>query len=139
MFVHPYSLTVSGFSIMDGLPNVLKSHEEARILGDAVVAALHASNRAPLPDRDLRVDPPDREFLAWLGLRSYGQYMRKVRDVGVLAFFDDQIGEVELTPSRNEGSRGGFTPLSDERRTVMFESPDQLGRAVQEAMKKAIV
>ncbi len=124
---------------MDGLPNVLKSHEEARILGDAVVAALHASNRAPLPDRDLRVDPPDREFLAWLGLRSYGQYMRKVRDVGVLAFFDDQIGEVELTPSRNEGSRGGFTPLSDERRTVMFESPDQLGRAVQEAMKKAIV
>jgi len=139
VFVHPYSLTVSGFSIMDGLPNVLKSHEEARILGDAVVAALHASNRAPLPDRDLRVDPPDREFLAWLGLRSYGQYMRKVRDVGVLAFFDDQIGEVELTPSRNEGSRGGFTPLSDERRTVMFESPDQLGRAVQEAMKKAIV
>jgi hypothetical protein len=138
VFVHPYSLTVSGFSIMDGLPNVLKSQEEARILGDAVVAALHASNRAPLPDRDLRVDPPDREFLAWLGLRSYGQYMRKVRDVGVFAFFDGQIEEVSLTPFRNEGSRGGFTPILEERFSITFESPEQLGRAVQEAMKKAV-
>jgi hypothetical protein len=137
VFVHPYSLTQSGFRIMDGLPDVVESLENAEILGEALVAALHASNRRSLPDRNLRTDPPDREFLAWLGLRSYGQYMRKVRDVSVLAFFDDHIGEVELTPSRNEGPRGGFTPMIEERFSVAFENPAQLGRAVQEAMSKA--
>jgi hypothetical protein len=137
VFVHPYSLTESGFRIMDGLPDVVESLEDAEVLGEALVAALYASNRRSLPDRNLRTDPPDREFLAWLGVRSYGQYMSRVRDVGVLAFFDDQIGEVELTPSRNEGSRGGFTPILEERFSITFESAEQLGRAVQEAMKRA--
>ncbi len=103
VFVHPYSLTQSGFRIMDGLPDVVESLENAEILGEALVAALHASNRRSLPDRNLRTDPPDRE----------------------------------LTPSRNEGPRGGFTPMTEERFSVAFENPAQLGRAVQEAMSKA--
>lgn len=122
---------------MDGLPEVLARIDDAEMLGQTVVGALHASNRRPLPDRDLRNDPPDREFMAWLGLRSFGQYMRGVRNVSVRVFFDDQIGEVSLTPSRNEGPRGGFTPMTEERFSIMYENPAQLGRAVQEAMKKA--
>lgn len=122
---------------MDGLPDVLARVDDAELLGQSVVGALHTSNRRPLPDRNLRADPPDREFLTWLGLRSFGQYMRGVRNVSVRAFFDDQIGEVSFTPSRNEGPRGGFTPMIEEHFSVAFENPAQLGRAVQEAMRKA--
>jgi hypothetical protein len=122
---------------MDGLPEVLARIDDAEMLGRTVVGALHASNRRPLPDRNLRNDPPDREFLAWLGLRSFAQYMRGVRNVSVRAFFDDEIGEVSLSPSRNEGPRGGFTPILEECFSVAFESTEHLGRAVQEAMKKA--
>lgn len=123
---------------MDGLPEVLARIDDAEMLGQSVVSALHASNRRPLPDRNLRTDPPDREFLAWLGLRSFGQYMRGVRNVSVRAFFTDEIGEVSFTPSRNGGPRGGFTPMVEEQFSVAFKDPAQLGRAVQEAMKKAV-
>ncbi|MCI1018871.1 hypothetical protein HWD99_09560 [Microbacterium sp. C5A9] len=138
VFIQPYSKTWEGASIGDGLPSVIASMTDAQVLGSSIVAALHASNRRPLPNRNLRVDPPDREFLEWLGLRTYGQYMKGVRTLSVRAAYDnDDIAEVMITPERNGGPRGGFTPLSDERRTVMFESPEQLGRAVQEAMKRA--
>lgn len=139
VFVQPYSKTSEGASIGDGLPAVIASMTDAHVLGSSIVAALHASNRRPLPNRNLRVDPPDREFLEWRGLRTYGQYMRGVRTLSVRAAYDDDdLAEVTITPERNGGSRGGFTPMSEERRSVTFESPEQLGRAVHEAMTKAI-
>ena len=138
VFVQPYSKTFEGASIADGLPAVIASMADAQVLGSSIVAALHASNRRPLPNRNLRVDPPDRELLEWLGLRTYGQYMRGVRTLRVRASYDNtDIAEVTITPSCNEGPRGGFTPILEERRTVTYETPEQLGRAVQEAMKKA--
>lgn len=51
--------------------------------------------------------------------------------------YDQVIADVVITPSRNTGSRGGFTAISDEQISVMYESPAQLDRAVHEAMKKA--
>ena len=139
VFVQPMSFTANGFMISDGLPEVVDGIDDAEVLGVVVTAALHTSNRRPLPARDLRNDPPDREFLAWLGVRSWSQYKRGVRSLGVLAMFDDEIAEVSLTPSRNDGPRGGFTPISEERFSITFESPEQLGRAVQDAMSKATV
>jgi hypothetical protein len=138
VFVQPYSKTFEGASIGDGLPAVIASMTDAQVLGSSIVAGLHASNRRPLPNRNLRVDPPDRELLEWLGLRTYGQYMRGVRTLSVRATYDNtDIAEVTITPERNEGPRGGFTPILEERFSIDFESPEQLGRAVQEAMKKA--
>lgn len=137
VFVQPYTQTLEGASIADGLPTVIASIEDAEVLGAAVVHALGVSNRRPLPPRDLRVDPPGREFLEWLGLRSYVQYAKGVRTVSVRATYSDRIGEVVLTPERNEGRRGGFTPIVEDRSTLSFESPEQLGRAVQEAMARA--
>lgn len=112
----------------------------AQVLGSSIVAALHASNRRPLPNRNLRVDPPDRELLEWLGLRTYGQYMRGVRTLSVKASYvntDIAEAEVAITPERNECPRGGFTPILEERFSITYENPEQLGRAVQEAMEKA--
>ena len=138
VFVQPYSKTFEGANIADGLPAVIASMTDAQVLGSSIVAALHASNRRPLPNRNLRVDPPDRELLEWLGLRTYGQYMRGVRTLSVRASYDDtDIAEVTVTPKRNGGPRTGFTEIGEERVLLHYESPAQLGRAVLEAMKKA--
>lgn len=140
VFVQPYSKTFEGASIGDGLPAVIASMTDAQVLGSSIVAGLHASNRRPLPNRNLRVDPPDRELLEWLGLRTYGQGMRGVRTLSVRATYDNtDIAEVTITPERNEGPRGGFTPILEERFSIMYENPEQLGRAAQVAMKKATV
>lgn len=99
--------------------------------------ALKLSNIRPLPSRNLRTDPPSAEFLSWLGLKTYAQYARGVRRISVDASFHDVIELLRLTPEHNGGARSGFTPISEHRLTMHYESPEQLGRAVQEAMKKA--
>lgn len=137
VFVQPYSEMTGLADIADGLPAVINSMDDPELLGAVVVEALRASNRRPLPYRNLRVDPPDREFLAWLGVKTYGRYMRGVRSLTVFAAFDEMITDVLLAPKRNDGPRGGFSPISEERFSIMFESPVQLGRAVQAAMAKA--
>ncbi|WP_314425399.1 hypothetical protein [uncultured Microbacterium sp.] len=58
--------------------------------------------------------------------------MRGVRSVTLRAVYDQVLADIAITPSR-----GGFTAISDEQISVMYESPAQLGRAVHEAMKKA--
>lgn len=137
VFIQPYSFTENGFRIGDGLPMVLPDLANSDRLGAALTEALNASNQRALPARDLRADPPDREFLAWLGVRTYSQYMRGVRSVSLRAIYDQVVADVTITPSRNAGPGGGFTAIADEQISVMYESPEQLGRAVQEAMAKA--
>ncbi len=133
---HTYTQTVDGFRILDGLPEVLLAIDDSLAVGGAVVAALRASNRRPLPSRNLRTHPPDRELLQWLGLKSYGQFMRGVRSVQLIADFDEEIGDVAVSSLHN-GGKEGFVPIQGEAFTLSFESPEQLGRAVQQAMTKA--
>ena len=136
VFVHTYTETVDGFRIIDGLPRVLGGIGDSIAVGDAVVAALRASNRRPLPSRNLRIHPPDRDLLQWLGLRSYGQFMRGVRSVQLIADFDEEIGDITVSPLRN-GGKEGFMTIQGGAFTLSFDSPEQLGRAVQQAMGKA--
>jgi hypothetical protein len=136
VFLFVYSRCENGPSISVGLPTVLPSISDSATLGSALVQCLHESNATVLPACDWRADPPDRELLQWLGLTTYKQYQRGVRSVSVSAKFSDAPAEIEITPERNE-RRGGFTPISEKRLSIMFESAEQLGRAVGEAMKKA--
>ncbi|MCI1018870.1 hypothetical protein HWD99_09555 [Microbacterium sp. C5A9] len=137
VFLFVYSDCVNGPSVSLGLPKVVAALTDADALGSAILQGLRESNATVHPARDWRADPPDREFLEWLGLATYRQYQRGVRSVDVSAAFDHEPQEIEVVPERNE-RRGGFTPISQWRRMLTFESPEQLGRAVQEAMKKAI-
>lgn len=137
VLVQPYSCTANGFDIGDGLPHVLRGSSDAAELGQIVLQALGESNRRPLPARDLRADPPDRELLAWMGLKTAGQYMKGVREVSLYAVYDSEITTVRIAPQRNGGPRGAFTDIKEERVILDYESPEQLGRAVQEAMTKA--
>lgn len=109
VFVQPYSFTENGFRIGDRLPTVLPELANSERLGAALSEALNMSNRRPLPARDLRADPPDREFLAWLGVRTYAQYMRGVRSVSLRAVYDQVVADIAITcpetPGPEEASR----------------------------------
>lgn len=137
VLVQPYSCTTNGFDIGDGLPHVLMGNTDAAELGEVVVQALHESNRRPLPARNLRTDPPERELLAWMGLKTVGQYMKGTRGVSLYAVYDSEITTVRILPQRNGGARGAFTGIKEERVVLDYESPEQLGRAVQDALQKA--
>lgn len=137
IFVHSLSTTPDGVHVFNGLPRVVGPETDAEEFGVILADALNDSNRRPLPERDLFLNPPDREFLDWLGVSTFGRYMRGVRSVGLFARYDNVLESVYVTPRRNEGNRGGFTPIMEERVLLDYESPEQLGRAVQEAMKKA--
>lgn len=137
VLVQPYSRTTNGFNISDGLPHILRENGDATELGKVVVQALDESNRRPLPARDLRADPPERELLAGLGLKTVGQYMKGTRGVSLYAVYDSEITTVRILPQRNGGARGAFTGIEEERVVLDYESPEQLGRAVQDALQKA--
>lgn len=135
VFVQPFSTTENGFDISDGLPAMLPSIVAAPELGAAVVEALDKANRRLLPPVDPRAPASDSEFLALTGFKSYAHYSRGVRAVSLRAEYDGHLDSVRIVPMR--GERGGFVPITEEKAVIAYEGPEQLGRAVQEAMKKA--
>lgn len=137
VFVITYSKTSDGHRIMDGLPLIVQAADDAQVLGESVVAGLRRSTDGILPARDLRQNPPDAEFLRWVGTPSYAAYAKGVRSVDVWAEGGDgELTLVEVTPQANGGAGKGFTPMDgvDELR-----APDahQLGVAVQRALTLA--
>ncbi|MFT4260047.1 hypothetical protein [Microbacterium sp.] len=122
---------------MNGLPRVLHTADETESLGSAVLAALESSPRMILPSRDFRNDPPDREFLAWLGVPTYAKYAKGVRSVGVYSFIDEGDDRILVTPEANGGARSGFTPITDQRVTLTDFDPVTVGGAVQHALTLA--
>lgn len=130
------SYTDNGFEIPDGPPLTLDSLDDAQRLGEAILAGLALSNRAFLPERNLRTEPIGGELLEWRRVKTWAQYVRHVRSVSVRAEYDAVVEAVRITPERNEG-RTRFTPVPGGAVTITYESPAQLGRAVQEAMDRA--
>lgn len=138
VFVQPFSVTVDGPWILNGLPVVLASVEDVGGLGNAVLRALDASYNTVLPARNLRADPPDREFLEWLGVRSYAQYAKGVRAVTVHGFFEGDV-HILVTPQSNGGGRAGFEPIVAHRVRLDDWSAQPVGTAVQAAFEIATV
>lgn len=100
-FVQPYCRTVSGSRMAGGLPTVLSSATGVHELGAAIMRAMQHSTTVVLPNRDMRVDPPDRELLLWLGLKSYAEYARGVRSVGIAALYGERHPDhLLVTPQR---------------------------------------
>ncbi|QAY61287.1 hypothetical protein ET475_15725 [Microbacterium protaetiae] len=135
-FVQAFSKTANGFLIVDGLPEVLDAHAVELAIGEAALRALHLSCSRVLPARDLRADPPDREFLAWLGVASYAKYMKGVKEVSLRSEFDETPETIQVIPNRN-GGRDGFTDIKEHAVTITYENPTQLGQAVLDAFQDA--
>lgn len=135
VFVFVYSRTANGFWTLDGLPNVLPTLDDAAALGEAARAALDTSTDGVLPARDVRADPPDREFLAWFG-GSAAKYARGVRSVQLRAEYDDRLTEVIVTPQANEG-KGSFTGIREHRATERPQDAAEFGAILQRAVARA--
>jgi hypothetical protein len=126
-----YSKTGKGLWILDGVPDRLAQEVAADQLGSAVQDAL-ARSRSGL-DEVPRDSKPSRPLLDLLELPDYAAYLEGTRSVEVYGDGDT----IEVTPFRNEGPSGGFTPIKTERATLTLASPEQLAAEVLEAFKKA--
>ena len=134
----PSSRTETGQSIFDGLPEVLESFDDPVAVGQALQAALDRSNARVLPRINHRTTDAAAEFLEFLGVKTWGAYMRGVRCVKVLTKYGEPEGTVSILPYQNMGARGGFVPIDGTRVELAYTTSEELGRAVQEAMTKAI-
>lgn len=141
-FVQPYSRRVDGLWSMNGLPRVLESLSDARSLGAAVLEAVRLSVGTVLPPLDPKGPPSDRDFLEWVGKRSYAAYAKGVRAVKVHGFYDESgntLDHMLVTPQANGGARNGFTPITEHRQKLTDLSPEVIGAAIQRAMPFAAV
>ncbi len=131
-FVASYSKTVPGFWVMNGWLCRLGSETSDEAIGAAIEKGLDASEtEVETPGRDSN---PAAPLLEMVGLRSYGAYMRGTRSVGIMR----DGGAVTVEPTRNEGSRGGFTPLTDRVEVMQGPSRAELGRAAREGLARTL-
>jgi len=130
--VASYSQTVHGFWVMNGWLRRLEADAPDEEIGTAVQQGLErsaASVEAPARDTN-----PAAPLLEMVGLRSYGAYMRGTRSIDVTR----EGNTVTIEPKRNEGPRGGFTPLAELAEVLDLPSQGELGKAIQEALKRTL-
>jgi hypothetical protein len=131
-YVASYSKTVPGFWVMNGWLRRLESETSDEVFGTVIEEGLAASEfEVEAPGRDAN---PAAPLLRMVGVRSYGAYMRGTRSVGITR--DGTAVTVE--PTRNEGSREGFTPLPDHAEVLQAPSREELGKAVRDGFARAI-
>lgn len=138
VFVEVYSQPHTGASILDGLPAVLESADDAKALGKAVLDGLERSTFDLHSADELMNRPPMDEFLKWAGARNWKAYTKGSKSVTVFSRYSfAPPATVNITPQKRD-SGGGFSPLSEERRVgVSFAGAEELGRLLQEALKLA--
>lgn len=131
-FIASYSKTIPGFWVMNGWLRRLGSETSDEVIGAAVEEGFKASETGvEAPGRDAN---PAAPLLEMVGLRSFGAYMRGTRSVGIM-----RDGEsVTIEPMRNEGSRGGFTPLPDRAELIQRPARVELGKAVRDAIARTL-
>lgn len=136
VFVDSYFEIANGPTTIDGAPLVLHSMDDAGQLGEAVLEGLAKSFRRILPQRNLRTDPPHLDYPLERRAKTWSEYRRHATMVHVDADYEERIDAVTLTPYHNMG-RSTSQPITDAKFTITFESPEQLGRVVQNAMARA--
>ncbi len=125
--------------LVDGLPLVVADASDPAALGRAVLDAMERCTYGVMPRRDLRNDDlNDHELLRWANARSWAEYNRHCRDVGVYSEYEDQPTSVRITPMAR-GYGGVFTPVKAPEwdGEVPVESPEQLGREILAAQALA--
>ena len=105
VFFLPYSKTENGFSVFDGLPEVVNAMEDAAELGRSLEAAMARSFARVLPAVDFRAPDNDDEILVWMKKTSWCQYSRGVRSVSITVSSEFPEETLDLRPLQNKGAR----------------------------------
>ena len=138
VFIETYSQPHTGARISDGFPLVLAGLEDPVVLGQAILDGLERSTYDVYSADELRSRPTLDELFAWAGARNWKQYTRGSKAVSVYARY--AVGpptSANISPEERKRS-GAYAPIDDAyREGVHFQSAEELGRSVQEAMKVA--
>ena len=138
VFLRPFSTTENGYSVVHGIPEVVNDIQDVQALGRALEAAFARSRAEVLPAIEPSLGADDSEFLTWVGRRTSSDYSRGVRTVNVKTLPDIAANRVFLRPLHNKGARGGFVAIPKAGLEVSYDTPEELGRAVQKTMEHAI-
>lgn len=138
VFIDIYFRAANGPNMIDGPPLRLESMDDAELLGAAVLEGLTTSYSRILPACNPRTAPPKLEDLQWRGAKTWSEYLQHATSVHVDVYAErgEQGEAIAITPNHNLG-RSRSEPIPDAASTLIYESAEQLGRAVQEAMTKA--
>ena len=128
--VTSYTKTPSGLWEMNGNFSRVPSDADAKDLGQALLEALHESNRIKLRRVSASADSFEPVLTA-LGMKNFAQYMKGAVSVTVE---DGKDGILRITPMRNGGTREGFVEITDKARVLEDRSAESLGTAVGEAI-----
>lgn len=132
--VQSYSLCKAGYFIGNVKFERLAETVSDGELGEAVLRAKERSVKGvpnPAPREPL---PSLVHLLEELGVRTYAQYVKGTKDVGV-EFFSGGI--VDIAPHRNAGGKDGFVPIADARGTWNNPDAEELGKAVRAGLEVA--
>lgn len=133
VFVVVYSQAVDLHWVIDGLPEVVAPGADSVALGSAILRGLCRSSLGRLHRRV----PEDREFLSWVGAKTYAAYTKGVRSVEIFSDFVDAPDTVELTPQERDPTSGAFGPLLQHRVVVRNSDAASVGLAVLAAFNAA--
>lgn len=136
VFIDIHAMTENGFTLPVGAPLALDSSDDATLLGETILKGLSQSNREFLPERNLRTHPLGGEVFELRKVKSWAEWVRHARLVSIRADYDDVVREIRITPWHNHG-RNRVSVVEEGEVTIVYESPEHLGRAVQEAIALA--
>ncbi|WP_165367880.1 hypothetical protein [Phytoactinopolyspora endophytica] len=114
----------------------IEDSADEQAIGSLVNAALNASEQdVPLPPR--RGMPPEwQKLLEMAGVRSQREFADGLKGVSIRQMEPD--GEMKVTPQKNRGPKEGLGSLGDKAVVVSDVDYEAVGRAVKEALKRAI-
>lgn len=130
IFIRTVSRTEHGLGMVDGPPATLAVGSPPGDVGEAVLASLARSRSVPHPTswEGLNDDPMLREA----NVKTWSAFSRSASVVEVRL-----DAEFVLTPTRNEGARGGFAHLNEKALHLpATASAEELGRAVEQAFTR---
>jgi hypothetical protein len=122
LYVHGNSRTTAGVWLLS-MPVLVVAKEQVGEVGRAIRECLAASRDGILhPTSFTNLFDP---VIALAGVKSYGTFAKWAKCVEVETTGD---AAVTLIPTRNEGVRGGFSPLRD-KTVATLSSDEALGSA----------
>lgn len=131
LYLQASSQTTTGLWIHDGEVFQLALTGDDSEIGVLVLRVAEHS-RTGIPHPDFRVKQPPRRLLRIVGVRSETALAKSARYLSVHIRAD-----IELTPSRPYGGRGGFSylPVRIVRLSASAQ-PHEIGKGVREALER---
>lgn len=134
--VQTYSMPIRQPWRADGVPTVVPAGADATTLGNAILVALDRSTVGVITMPPMSEVPPDREVLAWAGVKTWSAYTRGSRSVGIRAEYDNTPVTARVRPDVRDRT-GAYSGMSDEYSIVTAATPNELGVAALRGLEIA--